>query len=421
VRSEFNRSSITVALSCAIGMSVGPTPMVSAVAGLFMKPLQAEFGLSRTAISAILLLSPLAVALFAPLGGRMLDRFGVRRVLLPVVAVFAAANAGMMLVDSVWQYVALAIVISACISVHCYSSYTKVLALWFSRHRGVVTGAMIAGGSGLGAAIIPQLVQPWIADYGWQQAYLGIAALVTFWGFPVLFFILREPRPEERAEPSLHPGELRLTGLEPREAVRTATFWMIGAALFLAPFTIIGTLAHLFPMLTERGVTPGDAANTLSFIYVGGMTGQLSSGFLLDRVPTPRIVLVYFIGAMAGVLILHGVTSPSLLILGAFCLGLGQGSEMSILAYLASRYFGLRHYGAIYGRLYAVANSGIACGLLVMGLAHDATGSYDIMSRVMPLTMLVTIVLFSMLPRYRFARAGDRTENAPVAAPANTN
>ncbi|MBT0670484.1 MFS transporter [Novosphingobium profundi] len=401
---EFTRQSVIVTLACAAGMSVGPTPMVSAVAGMFMKPVAETFDLSRTMISAVMLMSPLAVAVFAPTGGRLLDRFGVRRVLLPVVVLFALANAAMALVTQVWHYLALSLVISACISVHCYSSYTKVLALWFSRHRGVVTGATIACGSALGAAIIPKLVQPWIESYGWQHAYLGIAALVAFWGLPILVLFLREPRADERAGPveAEHAGEV--PGATPAQAIRDRVFWMLGAAMFLAPFTIIGTVAHLFPMLTERGMAGADAATVLSMIYIGGMVGQLSSGLLLDRTTSPRIVLVYFGGAALGVWLLHLSGSAALARPGALLLGLGQGAEMSILAYLASRYFGLRHYGAIYGRLYGFANFGIACGILSMGAVHDLTGTYAAMGKVFAVTILLVMGLFATLPAYRFTR-----------------
>ena len=383
-------------------MSAGPTPMVSAVAGLFMKPLAEEFDLSRTAISAILLLSPLGVALFAPLGGRLLDRFGVRPVLLPVVLAFAAVNAAMLLVRDLWQYVLLAAGISACIAVHCYSSYTKVLALWFGRNRGAVTGLVIACGSGAGAVVVPQLVQPWIAEHGWRYAYGAIGLIVLLWAFPILFLFLREPH--GRRGPQENTTLPAVEGLTRGEAIRTRAFWTIAAAMYLAPLTIVGTLAHLFPMLTERGVAPGTAATALSFIYVGGMIGQLSSGWLLDRVDSPRVVLPYFCAALVGVVILHRGDGTALLLPGAVLLGLGQGSEMSILAYLTTRYFGLAHYGAIYGRLYGFANLGIASGLLSMGVVHDWAGEYRPMGAVLPVLMVLVVVLFALLPPYRFAR-----------------
>lgn len=398
--SEFNRNSVGAAIACAVGMSAGPTPMVSAVASLFMKPLARDFALSRTAISAILLLSPLAVALFAPIGGRLLDRFGVRRVLLPVVLLFAAANAAMLEVRQLWQYVLLACVISACIAVHCYSSYTKVLALWFNRHRGVITGLAIAGGSGLGATVMPHIVQPWIDQHGWRIAYAGIGAIVLLWALPILAWQLHEPALTVRDQPrALHA----LEGVDRREAIRSACFWQLAAAMYLAPLAVVGTVGHLFPMLTERGQSTTAAVNALSAVYVGGMLGQLSSGYLLDRIGSPRIVLGYFGAALIGVAILHRASSPGALLPGAVLLGLGQGAEMSILAYLTSRYFGLAHYGAIYGRLYAFANFGIASGLLSMGMAHDRFGDYAPMAYVFVAALALALLLFALLPPYRFA------------------
>lgn len=392
--SEFTRPALLATFACVVGMSAGPTPMVSAVAGLFMKPLAAEFGLSRTGISAILLMSPLAVGLFSPFGGRLLDRHGVRRVLLPVVLCFAAANAAMALVSQLWHYIALGVVISACVAVHCYSSYTKVLAGWFALRRGTVTGLAIASGSGLGAAVIPKLVQPWIADHGWRMAYMGLGAIVLFWAFPVLALFLRESGagPAQTAAPR--------TGATPAQAMRSATFWKLALAMACAPFAIVGTVGHLFPMLTERGVDPAQAATCVSLIYVGGMIGQMSAGFLLDRVNSPRVVLPYFVGALLGVVLLHIWGGAGVLKPGAVALGLGQGAEMSILSYLAARYFGLAHYGAIYGRLFGFANLGIAGGLVGMGLAHDITGGYGVMGPVLAGALLVSVLAFATLPSY---------------------
>jgi MFS family permease len=395
---EVTRPALLATLACVVGMSAGPTPMVSAVAGLYMKPLAVEFGLSRTGISAILLMSPLAVGLLAPFGGRLIDRFGVRRVLLPAVLAFALANAAMSLVHALWQYIALGLCISACVAVHCYSSYTKVLAGWFDGRRGVVTGLSIACGSGLGAALVPKLVQPWIAQHGWRVAYLGIAGIILLWALPVLALALRE-KPAGRAV-----AQSPTSGATVGEAMASATFWKLALAMACAPFAIVGTVGHLFPLLTERGIAGAQAATCVSLIYVGGMVGQLSSGFLLDRVQSPRIVLPFFGGALVGVVLIHIWARPSALMPGAVALGLGQGAEMSILSYLAARYFGLAHYGAIYGRLFGFANLGIASGLLTMGMIHDHLGSYDAIGPYFAGAMVVALAAFATLPPYRPAQ-----------------
>ena len=406
-RPEFTRNSIIVWLSVMGGMSVGPTPMISATVGMFMTPVADSFDLSRTAISAVMLISPIVVAMFSPTGGRLLDRYGVRRVLLPAVILFGLSNLSAMFIEDLWHYMLMQVVLSLAACIHCYSSYTKVLAMWFSRNRGIATGIAIAGGSALGSAVVPQLVQPWIANHGWHYAYGGIGLIVLLWGFPILFFMMREPRPEERPAAATEGDEHTLIGITAAEALRQRAFWILAVAIFLAPFTIVGTVAHMFPMLTERGLSGASAATALSLLYVGGMAGQLSSGYLLDRFDTPKVGMLFFAATTIGVVILHVLGAPAWVQVGAIFIGLGQGSELTICAYLTTRYFGLKHYGAIYGRFYASANLGIATGIMTMGIVHDMTGSYDLMGRIFPVAIGLVFVLFFFLPPYRYPRVAN--------------
>lgn len=418
---EFTRASILVALSTAIGMFVGPTPMASAVASLFMVPLSKEFDLSRTMISALLLVQPITVAIFSPIGGRALDRWGVRPVLLPIIVLFALGTFTMGLVRNVWEMVAVYMVLGICVSVHCYSSYTKVISLWFTEHRGLVMGMMITLGSGLGATVVPQIVRVWIEDYGWRGAYFGMAALIIGLGFPALFFFLREPAiAHEQRAATTADDSAELPGLTRSEAMRTRAFWLILAAIFFAPMAIVGTIAHSVAMLTERGFDSAAATTALSCVYIGGMMGYLSSGYLLDRFPTPKIVLPYFAAALCGVAILHSTTSAAMLVPGAILLGLGQGSEMQLAAYLTSRFFGLKAYGAIYGTFYSSGNIGIASGIISMGIAHDLASGYGPMRYVFVGNLILVLLLLGSLGPYVYglARSNRREAGASVSAAA---
>lgn len=418
---EFTRASILVALSTAIGMFVGPTPMASAVASLFMVPLSKEFSLSRTMISVILLVQPITVAIFSPMGGRALDRWGVRPVLLPIILLFALSTYAMGWVQNIWQLMGVYVALGVCVSVHCYSSYTKVISLWFTEHRGLVMGLMITLGSGLGAALVPQIVRVWIENDGWRGAYFRMAALILCLGFPALFLFLREPAfaLEDRARATAE-NKSELPGMTRREAMRTRTFWTILAAIFFAPTAIVGTIAHSVAMLTERGFNSAAATTALSFVYVGGMIGYLSSGYLLDRVATPKIVLPYFAAALFGVAILHGTSSTAMLAPGAILLGLGQGSEMQLAAYLTSRFFGLKAYGAIYGTFYSSGNVGIATGIVSMGVAHDLAQGYAPMRFIFLGCLILVLILFGSLGPYVYGRGtrnNGRTDE-PISAAA---
>jgi MFS family permease len=411
--SEFNRKSMLVAMAAGFGMFVGPTPMASAVASLFMVPLTREFALSRTAISLIQMLQPVTVALVSTWAGHALDRYGVRRVLLPAVLLFAAGNVYMGLTQSLWQLIAGYILLGVCVSVHCYASYTKVLSQWFVVHRGLVMGVAITFGSGLGAVIIPQLASPWIQSHGWRSTYFLLAAIIMLLGFPLLYFFLKEPA--FAANTKAQSAHL-LEGLTRTEALRTLTFWLIAGVMFLAPMSIVGTLAHSFALLTERGFSAPQAATALSSIYIGGMMGYFTSGTLLERVSSPKIALLYYAAALSGMWILHGAQDARWLVPAAILMGLGQGAEMCVAAYLTSRYFGLKAYGAIYGTFYSIGNAGIAAGIFSMGLAHDIAGSYGPMRSVFLVNLAIVLVICAALPRYRYARERQAPAQAPAQA-----
>jgi MFS family permease len=406
-RSEFSRASVTAAIGASVGMFVGTTPMVSAIASLFIAPISEEFGISRTDYSILMLVSPWIVALCAPFGGRLLDRHGTRKIVLPVVLVFGFAQLAMWGAHSLWAIIALFAVIGVCGGVHTYNSYTRVVSMWFAKHRGIMMGLMIAFGSALGAVLIPQLVGHLIQNYSWRAGYVGMGCIILLYGLPVLYFFLREPvgsNEVSRQQMGSAQPAVELVGLTWKETMRTRTFWTIFLALFLGPFAIIGTVGQAFPMLTERGFSPQTALNAISSLYIGGMTGQLTSGFLLDRINTPRIAIPFFAVSLVGMAILHTTTDASLLLPSAMLIGVAQGSELGIGAYLISRFFGLKAYGAIYSTIFAGANVALGIGLITMGNVHDRFGSYAPMAYVMPTALLLVIGLLLTLPGYKYAR-----------------
>lgn len=418
--SEITRKSMTAAFAASVGMFVGTTPMVGAVSSLFMQPVSAEFGVNRTSYSSLLLLQAWIVALCAPWGGRLLDRYGTRRILLPVVLVFGLVQWAMSLASAFWQFAIFFGLTGVCGCVHTYTAYTRVISTWFAKRRGVVMGLMLALGSSLGAVLIPQLVRRLNEAYGWRAGYVGMGSVILFYGFPIMLFFLREPA---GARPSIDAKNLASTVNLPGdtwgEALRSRPFWTICTALVFAPMAIAGTVAHSVPMLIERGSSFAVATNAVSAIFGGAMLGQLGSGYLLDRFDTPRIALPFFAAAMIGAAVTHTTGSPTALIMGALLLGLGHGSELGIGAYLVSRYYGLRSYGAIYGCVFSAANLGVGIGILSMARVHDITGSYSRMAYVMPAALLVTMLLLLTLGPYKYPKmsavsAGDRGSSRAV-------
>jgi MFS family permease len=399
---EFNSKSIRAVIAAWIGMFIGPNAMVSAPMSLFIAPLTHEFGLTRTAVSSILVISPLSIALFSPFVGRAIDRFGLRLVLLPGALLFGLASMARGYVSHPWELAVMFFVVSIGSAMNSAVGYAKLISLWFSIHRGRVIGFVVALGAGAGSTIAPQVVRLLIHNYNWRVAYIAMGAYVVLLPLPLLFFLIREPAGTVSAKKT-HEVEVSLPGLTRAEALRAPAFWLLLPAIFLASMALIGTTAHAIPMLTERGFTSLIATTAISCFFFGGIAGQLTSGFFSDRIDSPRVALPYFFFALIGAMIVHLTTNQVVLLGGATLMGMGQGAEIAFAAYLTSRYFGLRAYGGIYSLFFASSNVGIGVGLITMGLVHDYAGTYRPMTYVFGAALTIVFVLIALLGPYPFA------------------
>jgi MFS family permease len=393
---EFTRASVGAAAAAWMGFFVGPNALLASTQGLFMQPLAAAFGLSRTSISAIMLISPCLVALCVPFAGRAMDRYGLRRVLLPGIALFGIVHLCMGRAGSASQLIALSVLLSVAASLHGAVGYAKLVSLWFARHRGMVLGLVVALGTGVSSALAPQALRLIIRDHGWREAYAALGVLILGVGFPTLFFLLREPESGHR----LSSDAASLPGLTATEAMRKPAFWLMLGAMLCASTALLGTIIHAYPMLTERGFSPGIATTAVSISFLGSVFGQLFSGYLVDRINSPRTALPFFIAAFFGVLIVHSASMPAPLLAGAAFLGVGTGAENALAAYLTSRYFGLRGFGNIFGFMLGAATLGVGIGLMMMGITHDLAGDYRPMRTVFGVIMAFAVLAMALLGPY---------------------
>jgi predicted MFS family arabinose efflux permease len=152
-------------------------------------------------------------------------------------------------------------------------------------------------------------------------------------------------------------------------------FWLIAGPFWLVSVSLIGSLTHLVPMLTDRGVSPQDAALAASLLGGATLLGRIGVGILLDRFFAPHIAAALFGTAALGIAALWSGTAGPLAFLAAFLLGMA-GSADGIIPYLVSRTFGLERFGETYGMVVGVNILGWVGGPLFMGLVYDATGSY---------------------------------------------
>jgi MFS family permease len=403
--SEFTPSSIKAAFCGWLGLFTGIVPLITATMSLFMVPMGNEFHLSRGQVSAILVLSPGTTAVLAPFAGRFLDKVGFRKAILIALFVFGFFMASRAFVQNSWQLALSFMLVSVGSALNSSVGYAKLISVWFSRHRGLVLGLAMSLGAGLGSALAPQVFRPLIHDHGWRQGYFWSGAFVLCVVLPVMWFALEEPP----IKPGLHHAEAgSADGMTRAEAIRTRSFWFLLVAIFLASMALVGTNAHAMPLLTERGFDPRIAVTEISCFYVGGIVGQFSCGWVSDRINSYLVVTPYYAMALIGLLIVQTTTSQMVLLPGAVVMGLGQGAEIAFSAYLTSRYFGLKAYGAIYAIFYSASSAGIALGLYGMGAAHDYFGSYRPMALIFGALLGVATLLVATMGPYRYASRRPR-------------
>lgn len=389
-----SRAGWRVVTAAFFGVMVGFGSLLVFSFGTFLKPLSVEFGWTREAVSAAFGFAALTVAVCSPVLGQLLDRYGPRRIILPCMAVFGLAFASLgLLTPRLWHLYATFVVLGMVGNGTSQMGYSRAVSTWFVERRGLALSLVMAG-SGTGSILFPPLAQLFIKHYGWRAAYFLLGMLVLLLGIPLTALFVRErPAGESGAE-------VRLLGRSVASSVRSLPFWILIATLFLGSISVNGAVTHLTPLLTDRGIAAERAAFVASAMGLASFAGRLITGFLLDRFFGPRIACGVLCSTAIGVALLASAATLPAAILAALLIGFGMGAEADVTPYLLTRYFGLRSFSTLYGfswTAYAIAG---AAGPWIMGRAFDASGSYTILLRLLAVSLLVSALLFLLLPLY---------------------
>ncbi|MBV8827711.1 MAG: MFS transporter, partial [Acidobacteriaceae bacterium] len=299
--------------------------------------------------------------------------------------------------------------------------YGKVVSRWFDRNRGLALALMITGVA-FGALLMPSFAQFLITTGGWRFAYavMGAAGLVI--ALPLIGCVLKE-RPEAlnllpdgtaamTSEQFLKAAE---TGLSRRDALHTSAFWLLLGSVFLVSTAMHACFTHLPAILADRGSTAQAAALASSVLGAGMLIGRTCSGILMDRFFAPYVAAITYAGAAVGIGLLRIAGSHELAFTAALLIGIAFGAESDIVAYLISRYFGLRSYGAIYGVIFSGFVLAGAFGAFIMGVAFDARHSYALPLVLLSLAAILGAAFMTCLGPYRYKPHG--TSEAVAAQP----
>ena len=394
-----------IVVTAAVGMSTGPGQFAFGSLGLFMLPLGEEFGWSRTEISLALTFFTIALALSIPYIGNLVDRFGSRKILLPSFTVFALLLALIpVFADQLWILYLLFVLIGALAAGANALPYLRTISAWFDRHRGLAIGIAM-GGSGMGFVYVPPVLQYMIDSHGWRSGYLLLAAVTFIVAVPLVYFVLREAPSKSEIKDA---DEQRPTTINEKPAANIPLstllmrplLWQLFMIFCLLSFGLYGVLSHLVPMLSDRGMSTGNAALVMSTLGISIVAARVIIGFIIDRFFAPFVAAICFLLSAIGVSLLAAGAIDAPAFLAAVFIGFSMGAEMDMLAFLTGRYFGVKNFGRVYGILFTSFLIGTSVGPVTYGLAYESMGSYIGVLILSIVLLLASAVTTALLPRY---------------------
>jgi MFS family permease len=368
--------------------------------GVFFKPLLADFGWTRAATSGAFSLIVGLHGVLAIITGRLTDKFGPR---LLVTGCGLFMGTGFMLVAHIGGIGQL-YMFHALVGIGVGGSYVplmSVIARWFHRRRGLMTGIAVAG-AGIGIAIVPPLASRLVAAYGWRPSYFIVGLLILVVITLAAQFLRRDPSQKgllpyggsEVESESLNP---ETSGLYLPEVIRTRQFWMLTVSYLSFCFAGQAVMVHIVPHATDLGIHPLTAANILAIIGGLGVLGRIGIGTASDRIGNKRALVISFVLVSAALLWLLAAGDLWMFYLFSAIFALGYGALMVLISPAVAEFFGMRAHGTILGVIVFGCAIGELLGPIVTGRIYDVVGSYNLAFVVCAVLCITSIILSSLL------------------------
>lgn len=354
-------------IGCFAGITIGISSLYFYSLGLFIKPLAAEFGWSRGQASLGGLAGTAGIALMSIPVGRILDFVGsvpvaIVSLLLLALGFFALGT----WVDGLASFVILNGLLALVGAGSNPLPFTRMIVGRFERSRGFALGLALSG-TGLGAILIPMLVGPYIAAFGWRAGYRLLAGVIAV-ATPLIWLVLRHYS-TDRPKPDA-PQPLRSLLADP--ALR-----LLAGIFFLAALAVLSAVVQFVPMLSDAGLDAAQAGRVAALIGISAIIGRLGAGLLIDRILPHKVATGLMLVAGLGLAGL-AVGGAGVAVAGALIVGLAVGAEVDLISFFAGRLFRRASYGQAYGAIYAAFFVGGAIGPALSGYLRDWSGDYTV-------------------------------------------
>ena len=356
--------------------------------GALLKPLEREFGWSAADISSALALRILLFGLMAPFAAALMERYGLKRVILSAIALIAAGLIAAMFMTQLWQLVVLwGIVVGLGTGMTALVMAAIVSTRWFAERRGLVVGILSAS-SATGQLVFLPLAAAIEARWGWRAAvFPTLGGLVVAAAGVALLMADRPsdlglaPYGSNQMAPPPPPGPAPAFSTPFRvlaEISAIPTFWVLAGTFFICGFSTNGLIqTHFISFCSDYGVVAVTAASMLALMGVFDFIGTIGSGWLSDRVDNRALLFMYY--GLRGLALLYLPASPfsiSSLSLFAVFYGLDWIATVPPTVRLSAEAFGPNRAGVAFGWIFASHMVGASLAAYAAGVARTSYGAY---------------------------------------------
>jgi|TARA_B110000305_G_scaffold55250_1_gene61013 MFS family permease len=372
-----------------VGAGCGITSLLFYTHGIFVVSISNDMNWSRGAVQFGFTLMSLMTLVTAPTVGWLTDKYGARIVALTsLVGMMIGCVALSLTGDTITSYYMGWILVAILGAGTLPITWTSVINHWFTKNRGLALGITLSG-TGIAASIAPAYASWLIAIFDWRSAYLLLGATAIAIALPIVYVFFHSPTtPSDNKTGG--QSSLIETGLTLRAALSSYKFWILAVSIFCVAGSISGLITNVVPLLIDKGITVKEASAFAGLIGISVIIGRLGIGYLVDRIWAPFIAALFLSMPALGALLLMGAAlETSMISLSIILIGLAAGAEIDLVAYLSSRYFGLKSYGKIYGVLLMVFSVSAGLAPTVFGMSFDHYGNYGV---ILPIAALLSFV-----------------------------
>ena len=386
-----------VIVASMAGLYIGATITFSI--GAFIAPLEQEFGWTRAQITIGVMVITFTGAIISPAIGMIVDRLGPRRLGVPGSLIFAAFFSILGLTTgNIWVWWGLWFLLGFAFIALAPLIWTTAVASTFDRQRGIALAIALCG-NGLAATFAPPLATWAIDTVGWRSAFPMIGLIMGLGAFPILYFGLHsgadKAKRVKREKPISVPP---ISGVNARDALRSAQFVKLGLAAFLFTFAAIGIVPNLIPILTSFEISRMEAAAIAGAAGIASIIGRLVTGVLLDRF-NPDVIAgtVVILPIFSCLLLLWAPGDIMIAVMAAIVIGVSLGSEVDVMAFMTARLFGMARYGTIFGVVSGLWSLAAGTGPLTVNHIYDVTRGYELaLQSAIPLFAVTSILMFTL-------------------------